>query len=210
MEDPIAVRLSWREITDAQLQQEIHTTKDIDEKQRIRRWFLAITLDAQYGNPDRVKQALAFEQQHKPAHLKMDDLKHELFEARKSRAAASEITRIKQQIAIEKKRHPGKHNKSQFRDRPVVFIDTDQLRMEWTHLTPGKKKLRQLLTQYTTVVVDQLQHVDTTRKLPEKEFQSSLATVLKRNETIEAVKLVRTHLGLNLTDARAYIEKNRQ
>ncbi len=209
-EDPIAVRLSWAEIADAQLQKEIHTTFDIDEKRDTNRWFLAMKLNTPSHDLERIKSAIAYEQQRKPAHIKVDDLKHELFQARKNRATASEIARIKQQIASEKKRHPGKHNKTQFRDRPIVFINPDQLRMEWTHITPGKKKLRQLLAQYTTVTDDQTQRIDTTRKLTEKEFQTSLAILLKRNETIEAVKLIKTHLGLSTTDARAYIEQQRQ
>ena len=38
-EDPIALYLSWPEITEAQLQREIHTTTDMDGKRQIRRWF---------------------------------------------------------------------------------------------------------------------------------------------------------------------------
>ena len=182
---------------------------DIDEKQQRRRWFLVLKLSVQNSYTDRIKSALAFEHQRKPAHFNVDELKHELFNARKNKAPTSEIARIKQQIAIEKKRHPGKHNKIRFRDRPVVFIDPDQLRMDWTHITPGRKKLRKLLAHYTTIKDEQTQHIDTTRKLTENEFQTSLATLLKRDETIEAVKLVKTHLGLNTTDARAYIQIDR-
>jgi hypothetical protein len=206
-EDPVALQLSWPEIADAQLQQELYTTTDIDEKRQVQRWFLVLELDARYLDIDRISSALAFEKQRKPAHFKVDDLKHELFNARKNRADKAEIARIKREIALEKKRHPGKHSKTHFHDRPVVFIEPDQLKMEWTHITPGKKKLRRLLAQHTTVTADGQQQFDIEKPMTETEFNSLLAGLLGRDETIEAIKLVRLHLGLNTTEARAFIEK---
>ena len=206
-EDPIAVQLSWAEIAAAQLQEEIHTTMDIDEKRQVRRWFLDIQLDLPADRIARIRDAIAFEHQRKPAHFAVDELKHELFEARKRRAGAAEISRIKRQIATEKQRHPGRKHKTSFRDRAVVFIAPDRLRMEWTHLTPNRRRLRRLLERHTAIRDDEVSHIDTTRKLTEKEFQASLATLLKRNESIEAVKLVRTHLNVGATEARTYIQR---
>lgn len=205
-EDPIAVKLSWSEISDVQLQQELHTTTDSDGTHRITRWFLAITLNSRYLAVDSIKSALEFESQRKPAHFKVDDLKHELFTARKNRASDSEIARIKAEIALEKELHPGRRSKAQFRDRPVVFVNPDQLRMEWTHITPGKKKLRELLAHYTKVISDQEQQFEVEKPMTEKEFNSLLATLLSRDETIEALKLVRKQLSLSTTEAKAYLE----
>jgi hypothetical protein len=205
-EDPIALQLSWPEILDAQLQQEIHTTTDSDGKSRIARWFLALTLNPRYVDIDRIKSALEFESQRKPAHFSVDDLKHELFLARKNRAGAAEIARIKQEIAQEKKRHPGKHSKVRFNDRPIVFVKPDQLRIEWTHITPGKKKLRQQLLCRTKVISDQEQDIEIEKPMTESEFITLLETLLARDEKIEALKLVRQHLGLSTTEAKAYLE----
>ena len=206
-EDPVALHLSWAEIADAQLQKEVHSSRDTDGTSRITRWFLAIRLDPRYLDIDRVKAALEFEAQRKPAHFKVDDLKHELFIARKNRASDQEITRIKKEIARVKKLYPGKYSKMRFLDRPVVFVGPDLLKMELTHITPGKKKLRELLTQYSTVVGDQEKQFDMEKPMSETGFNSLLTTLLDREEKIEAVKLVRLQRGLTTNDAIAFIEQ---
>jgi len=208
-EDPIALHLSWTEIADAQLQQELSTTS-MSGKSQDRRWFLAIKLDPRYLDVERVRTALEFEKQRRPAYMKVDDLKHELFIARKNRADAGEITRIKREIALEKKRYPGRHGKGQFKDRPVVFIEPDLLKMEWTHVSPGKKRMKQLLARYTTIISAYLQHIDADKQMSEEDFTSRLAALLNRGETIEAVRLVRIQKGLDTTEAKAFIEKQTQ
>ncbi len=208
-EDPIVLQLAWAEIAAAQLHQEIHSSEDSDGTSRIKRWFLVIKLDPRYLDIDKVKAALEFEGQRQPAHFKVDDLKHELFLARKKRAGAAEISRIKEEIARVKKLHPGRQSKLKFHDRPIVFIPPDQLKMEWTHITPGKKKLRQLLVHYTIVKADREESFDRVKPMAETEFNALLAALLSREEKIEAIKLVRLQLGLNLSDAKAFVEKNR-
>ncbi len=207
-EDPIALHLSWAEITDAQLQQEIHTSTDTDGTSRIKRWFLAIKLNPRYLDIDRVKAALEFEAQRKPAHFKVDDLKHELFIARKNRASDHEITRIKKEIDRVKQLNPGRQSKTRFHHRPIVFISPDLLKMELTHITPGKKKLRELLAQYSTVVGDQTKQFDMEKPMTETEFNSLLTTLLNRGERLEAIKLVQLQRGLSTSNAVAFIEKH--
>lgn len=206
-EDPIALHLSWSEIVDAQLQQEIHTSTDIDGTSRIKRWFLALKLNPRYLDIERVKAALEFEAQRKPAHFKVDDLKHELFIARKNRATDHEIARIKKEIDRVKKLNPGKHRKTRFLDRPIVFISPDLLKMELTHITPGKNKLRELLSKYSTVIDDQEKQFDMEKPMTEAEFNSMLTTLLDREEKLEAIKLVQLQLGLSASKAVAFIEK---
>jgi ribosomal protein L7/L12 len=207
-EDPIALHLSWAEIADAQLQQEIHTSSDTDGTSRIKHWFLAIKLDPGYITIDRVKEALEFESQRKPDHFKVDDLKHELFIARKNRADEREIARIKAEIARVKQTCPGTLSKMRFHDRPIDFISPDLLKMELTHITPGKKKLRELLAQYTTVIGDQKKQFDMEKPMTEAEFNTLLTTLLSRNEKIEAIKLVQFQRGLSTSEAVAFIEKH--
>lgn len=208
-EDPIALHLSWAEIAEAQLQQEIHTSSDTDGTSRIKRWFIAIKLNPRYLDIDRVKAALEFEAQRKPAHFKVDDLKRELFIARKSRATDHEITRIKNEIDRMKKLNPGKQSKTRFHDRPIVFISPDLLKIELTHITPGKKKLRELLARYSTVVSDQEKQFDMEKPMTETEFNSLLTTLLDREEKIEAIKLVQFQRGLSTSKAVAFIEKQK-
>ena len=206
-EDPIALQLAWAEIAGAQLQQEDYTTTDIDGKSRIRRWYLAIKLDPRYLDIDKVKAALEFESQRQPAHFQVDDLKHELFIARKNKASAGEINRIKDELAHAGKLHPGKQSKMKFCDRPIVFSSPDLLKMEWTHITPGRKKLRELLAHHTMVIAAQEADLDITKALTETEFKALLSTLRSRGDKIEAIKLVRLQMGLNLSDAKAFVEK---
>jgi hypothetical protein len=208
-EDPIALHLSWHEIADAQLHQEIHTTTDSDGKSHLKRWFLVIRLDPRFLNIAAVKGALEFEVQRKPAHFRVDDLKHELFIARKNRAAAGEISRLKAEIAGEKKLHPGKQSKTRFCDRPIVFISPDLLKLEWTHITPGRKKLRELLAQRVSFIGEHKTEIDIETPMTQAEFQALLATLLSREEKLEAIKLVRYQLKLSSTEAVAFIEKSR-
>ncbi len=208
-EDPIALHLSWHEIADVQLQREYHTTIDIDEKHQIQRWFLALHPDSLHVDISLIKSALEFENRRKPAHFRVDDLKHDLFMARKNKRPAAEIKHIKKEIAREKKSHPGRHGKLLFRDRPVVFVDPDQLRMEWTHISPGRKKLRRLLAYRTTVMGDREQHFDIVEPMTKTEFKSLLSTLIGRDEDMEAIKLVKLQMGLNTTEAKSFIEKIR-
>ena len=208
-EDPIALYLSWPEITEAQLQREIHTTTDMDGKRQIRRWFLTIRLNQRYVDMGKIKSLLAFESQRKPAHFRVNDLKHELFIARKNKAPRSEVENIKNEIASEKKRHPGRHGKVRFHDRPVIFVNPDQLKVEWTHVTPGRQKLRQLLVQHTSVAGDQHLQFDIERPMTKTEFNSLLAVLLSRDEIVEATKLVKRQLGVGTTEAKAFIENAR-
>ncbi len=208
-EDPIALRLSWSELTAARLEKEIHTTLDVAEKQQHTRWFLILKLDSRFLDPTRIKAALDFENQRKPDYYKIAELQHKLFEARKAKADPAVIDELKQVIALEKKKYPGKTNKSQFRDRPVVFVKPDSLKMEWTHLKPGKKKLRQLLAQHTRVTEDLLASYDVEAPMTETEFQSHLETLLGRDDTLEAVKLVKIQKNLSTTEAKAFVEHRR-
>ena len=205
-EDMIALQLSWREIREVQLQRELYTTTDIDQARQNKLWFLAIKLNPRYLDIERIKAALELEKQRKPLHLKVNDLKHELFIARKNKAADAEILRLKNDIALEKQRYPGKHRNWRFHDSPVVFSKPDLLKVAWSHITPGKKKLRQLLAQYTTVIRDQQQHFEIDKPMTETEFKALLATLISRDEKLEAIKLVRLQKGLDITAAKAFIE----
>ena len=82
--------------------------------------------------------------------------------------------------------------------------------MEWSHITPGKKKLRQLLARHTSILGDQQQHFDIEKPMTETEFKSLLTILLNRDEEKEAVKLVRLQLGYSISQAKAFIEKIRQ
>jgi len=209
-QDPVALRLRWADISEAYLQRECYTTTDSDGKRQLRRWFLVLKLNPRYVDTAKVKSLLAFENQRRPAHFRVDDLKHELFIARKKKAPGAEIENIKKAIVLEKSRHPGRSRKMYFRDRPVVFVDPDQLRMEWTHITPGKRRLRQLLELRTRVAGDHQQQFDMEKPMTEKEFNSLLTTLLSRDESMEAVRLVKLQLGLDTTGARLFIEKLRR
>jgi hypothetical protein len=209
-EDPIAFNLSWHEITDAQLQKETHVTRDADGASTINRWFLNIKIDPRYVDSDKIQKAIVFENQRKPAHFIIQDLQHELFEARKSKAAKTEIERIKQAIVAEKKRYPGKNYSSYYHDRPITFVDPDTLRMEWSHITPGKKKLRQLLAKHTTMSGDQVQRFEADKKMQDSEYNTLLASHISRDETLEAIKLMRMQTNCSIVEAKTLIEKLRQ
>ena len=209
-EDLIALQLAWAEIAAAQLHEETHVSADSDGTSRIKRWFLAIRLDPRYLDIEQVRAALAFEQQRQPAHFKVDDLKHELFLARKKSASAAEISRIKEEIARAGKLHPVRQSKMKFHDRPIVFILPDLLKMEWTHITPGKKKLRQILAHHTPVGADREEFFDRVQPMVEAEFNALLAALLDRDEKIEAIKLVKLQRGLKTSEAMVFIEKNRE
>jgi hypothetical protein len=208
--DPIALQLSWLEISAARLQKETHDTRTGNETRQIDRWFLAITLSPGHVDINKIESAITFENQRKPAHFRIGELQHSLFEARKRKAAPTEIQSIKQAIAQEKRRHPGKHANTWFHDRPVTFVEPDTLRMEWSHVTPGRKKLLPLLNQYTKIIADQAQHYEADKKMDPAEFEKFLAGLLSRNETIDAIKLIRQQTGCSLVEAKAMIERRRQ
>jgi hypothetical protein len=206
-EDPIAVRLSWDEVVRAELQREIFHTEVADEKTEMRRRFLVFKLRCRESDTAKLKAALAFEHQRKPDHFKVNDLKHELFEARKRNAPGSEIAHIKRAIRSEKRRHPGKHAASRFVHRPVTFIDPDLLKVEWTGAAPGRKVLSGLLERYTRFVPAADRHVHADKPMTETEFRALLGGLIERDERIEAVKLVRRQLRCTLVEAKAFIEK---
>lgn len=208
-EDPVVLQLGWSEIASAQLQKELYTTTDSDGKHQVTRWFLALKLDGRFVDVAAIRAALEFESRRKPAGARIDELKHELFEARKSRAGAAEIAGIKQEIAREKQQYPDYRSRARFRDRPLVFVEPDLLKLEWTHLRPGRKPLRELLEQHARLDGDSRQQIDIEQPLSKEEFEQLLTTLLGRDATLEALKLVRLQLGLGTTEARAYLERLR-
>ncbi len=205
-EDPIAMLIPWRHIVSAQLQQERYTSTDNDGKYQNKRWFLQLQLDARFIDLEKVKSALAFEHQRKPAHFKVDELKRALFLARKSKSDASEIDRLKRLIKEEKAANPGNHAKSRFLDRPVLFAEPATLKILWSHLSPGKKCLRQLLQRYATVMKDTVEDVDISKPMTDAEFANVLATLIDRDDRIEAYKLVRLQKGISLSEAVDYVD----
>jgi hypothetical protein len=56
----------------------------------------------------------------------------------------------------------------------------------------------------------QQEHFEIEKPMTETEFKSLIATLLSRDEKIEAIKLVRLQMGLNTTDAKAFIVKTQQ
>jgi hypothetical protein len=208
-DDPIALQLSWPEIADAQLLREYHTQTDSDGTSRVRRWFLVLRLNTRYVDADRVSAALEFEHQRKPAHFAVDDLKHQLFLARKNKAPAGDIDALKREIAAETRRHPGNHAKTRALDRPVVLVKPDQLKMEWTHVLPSPKRLRVLLARHIGVA-DAEQTLDLTKPMPDAAFHDTLNTLISRGEKIEAIKLVRVQNKLGLAAAKAFVEQVEQ
>ncbi|MBZ0198670.1 MAG: hypothetical protein K8H86_02300 [Ignavibacteriaceae bacterium] len=209
-DDPTAMQLLWSDIKEAHIQLELHTTTDTDGEGTIRRWFLALTLAQNSSNIESAKRALEFENKRKPDYTKLADLKHKLFTARKDRAGSSEILSIKNEIALEKKRNPGVRIKGRFSARPVVFTGEDRLRMELTHITPNKKKLRQLLEQRIKVIDDDKKRFDIELPMNEEKFNSLLAVLISRDEIIGAVKLVKKHKGLSTTEAKLFVDKIRE
>jgi hypothetical protein len=208
-EDNIAVKLSWNEIADSQLQKEITVRHDSDGRSQYNRWFLNIRTDSRYVDNDKLKYALDVEHNRKPPHHHLQELQRQLFQARKKKVTKPEIEKIKQEILLEKKRHPGKQSNTRFLDRPVVFIQPDTLKMEWTYITPGKTKLRKILAYFTSMTEDQSTHVDIEKKMSYSEYKQLLATLIARDEIIEAVKLVRAQTDCSLVEAKNTIENEK-
>jgi len=208
--DPIALQLAWDEIASVHLQQETYITSDLEGRQWLKRQFLVLQLNPRVIETRKIQAALDFEKQRKPEHFKINELQHQLFLARKNKADHSEITRIKLQLDLQRKRNPGPHQKWLFKDTPVTFIEPDQIKLQVTQVTPGMHKLRQLLSQYITIVEDPAEKLDITRPMTDQEFTSKLRLLLDRSDTLEAIKLVRQHLGLTITEAKAYLEKTKQ
>ena len=139
-----------------------------------------------------------------------EELRHALFLARKNRAASSEIARIKRAIQSEKRRHPGFRPAGRFLHRPVTMLEPGMLKLEWNQMTPGKKTLNRCLARYTNLLTAETQEIDTEKPMSDHEFTALLAVLLSRDDRMEAMKLVRRHLGCDLVAAKAYIEKARQ
>lgn len=208
-EDPVAIRLSWDEVERVHLQKEVLHTRSSSRAMDVRRVFLAVRLDRRV-NVGALKSALSFELHRKPAYFKISDLKHELFMARKNKAPAPEVARLKQAIRMEKARHPGRHSRGRFQHHPVTFAEPDLLNIEWVQVTPGKKTLGGLLSRYTTFVIADSRHIHADRTMTDDEFNALLAMLLGRADEVEAIKLVRRHMGCDIAEAKRFIEEKRR
>ncbi|MCB1983814.1 MAG: hypothetical protein H6936_02850 [Burkholderiales bacterium] len=208
-EDPVAIHLDWHEIDNIQRYRETVRIREMGEVNDIRHDYLMITLKPGCHTPgkiSKVRKALEFEAQRKPAHFQVDALQHELFIARKNKAGDREIRRLKQAIQEEKKRHPGRHNKTRFKHRPVIFIAPDTLKIEWTHAAPEVKTLNALLAQYGTETVAAQRTIDMDTPKTSQEFAEILHAVLSRGDEITALKLIRAQFGYSISEAKAYID----
>lgn len=209
-DDPVILALSWPQILETGLLEETTTRQDADGSQRIRRRYLTISLDSDQVDTERIRAALEFEHQRQPAGQRIGELQHELFRARRNRAENDEIRRLEEAVKREKELHPGARNRMRFKSRPVVFLPPDRLQVEWDQVTPGIRKLRQLLMDYTEFVEMESGLEDNGEPLDDGVFADRLAALLARDETLAALRLVRNQFGCNVTAAREYLRRSSQ
>ena len=209
-EDPIAVRLSWGEIERVRLRIENVRRREGGEITTNRQQYVLFDLQLQPADAQRLRSALSFEQQRRPLHFRIEELAHDLFMARKRGAASEEIAFIKNQMAEEKRRHPNRHAKWRIRHRAVTYIEPLTLEVSWDNITPALPVLRASLVRYTLFQTGPTLEVALDKSLSQESFRTTLDDLIRRDNELDAIKLVRRQLGCNLKTAKEFITAARR
>jgi hypothetical protein len=92
-----------------------------------------------------------------------------------------------------------------FNSYPVQLRQPNLVRIEW-HARPNIKTALQNLRRFTTI--EEPLHIQDKnwKKLSQQEAETKILEFCQHGETIQAVKLVRAKMGMNLTDAKSFVD----
>ncbi|MBL1141557.1 MAG: hypothetical protein HND53_05935 [Proteobacteria bacterium] len=208
--DNVVLDLSWHDI------EWVRKTKETSHKDKgdgtVTEFITHLDIKMKMSDQelDIIKNALKEESNRKPLRSSLDELRHELFQARKRKASKYEIDDIKERLRREKEIKSLKKSKSsaKYHDYPVRIVHDNILRVRWNEIKPNIKKTLALLSKRTNID-DEIKIVTDSSKdgLSGKELEDMILDRITRGDHFDATHLIKRHYGYSTTDAVKFIKE---
>ena len=144
----------------------------------------------------------------KPLSSKVNELKSELFHARKSKAPKHELDGIKEHLRREKSvKHLSKGSHVKYHDYPVILVDDAVLRIRWNGIKPNIKKTLVYLSDFVKIEKNNKIESDSSGKLEGKELDDMIMDRVSKGDKIDAIKLVQRHYDYSNTEAKLFVDE---
>ncbi len=155
-----------------------------------------------------IKQGLVNERSLKPLSSKVNQLKSELFHARKSKVSKHELDDIKERLRLEKSiSQLNSRSSVKYHDYPVSLVDDAVLRIRWNGIKPNIKKTLAYLSDFINIETDIKIESDSTGKLQGKKLDDMIMDRIIKGDKIDAIKLVQRHYGYSNTEAVLFVDE---
>ena len=156
-----------------------------------------------------LREAIKKEIYRPPHKSREDELKHQLFHARKRKDTEAEISLIKESLITERARKKPKMRRSGSKHHhyPVKLVDSNILRVEWGGIKPGIKGILSLLRGKLNIEPELYIKTDFTDDAVDKDLDSQILNLAERGKKMEAVSMVRQNYGFSLDRSKEFVEE---
>ena len=206
--DPAVIELYWQEIDWVRMTKE--TTHKSGSDGGVTEFFtcLDMKLNLSREKLNLIKQGLVNERSLKPLSSKVNQLKSELFHARKSKVSKHELDDIKERLRLEKSiSQLNSRSSVKYHDYPVSLVDDAVLRIRWNGIKPNIKKTLAYLSDFINIETDIKIESDSTGKLQGKKLDDMIMDRIIKGDKIDAIKLVQRHYGYSNTEAVLFVDE---
>ncbi len=206
--DLVVIELYWREIEWVRMTKETSHKPGSDGGVTEFSTYLDMKLLSSQEELNLIKQGLVNERSLKPLSSKVNELKSELFHARKSKAPQLDIDNIKQRLRYEKSiKHLNKRSSVKYHDYPVSLVNDNMLRIRWNGIKPNIKKTLAYLTNFITIEADNKIESDSSGKLTGKKLDDMILDRISKGDKIDAINLVQRHYNYSTTEAKLFVDE---
>lgn len=206
--DLVIIEIFWREIEWVRLTKETSHKPGSDGDVTEFFTYLDLKLNTSQEEFNLIRQGLVNERSLKPLSSKVNELKSELFHARKSKASKHELEGIKERLRREKStRHLNSRSSVKYHDYPVSLVDDAVLRIRWNGVKPNIKKTLVYLSDFVKIEKDNKIESDSTGKLQGKKLDDMIMDRVSKGDKIDAIKLVQRKYNFNSTEAKLFVDE---
>ncbi|PIQ97875.1 MAG: hypothetical protein COV67_01905 [Nitrospinae bacterium CG11_big_fil_rev_8_21_14_0_20_56_8] len=213
-EDRVVLELSGGEVSWIRKVRERQRVRNLGDNGFANQYFtyLDFNLACREDELDELRSAIETERTRKPPVSDVSQLNHELFEARKAKAPASEIERLKQAIRRAKAQaKPGPRKSGvRFTDYPVRLTGENVLRLSWKGMTPRANAAIEFFRRCFPVEAESKLETDHTTAQPGKDLEDQILDLVEKGNEMEAIALVRGVYGYSLVQAKQFVEELRR
>ncbi len=206
--DPVVIELFWREIEWVRITKETSHKPDSDGRVTELFTYLDMKLNLSQEELNLIRQGLVNERSLKPLRSKVNELKSELFHARKRKVPKHEIDSIKERLRHEKSIKPlDKRSHVKYHDYPVSLLDDVVLRIRWNGIKPNINKTLAYLSDFIKIETDNNIESDSTGKLQGKKLDDMIMDRISKGDKIDAIKLVQRHYDYSNAEAILFVDE---
>ena len=206
--DPVVIELYWREIDWVRMTKETSHKPGSDGGVTEFFTYLDMKLNSSQEELNIIRQGLVNERSLKPLSSKVNELKSELFHARKSKAPKHELDGIKEHLRREKSvKHLSKGSHVKYHDYPVILVDDAVLRIRWNGIKPNIKKTLVYLADFVKIETDNKIQSDSSGKLEGKELDDMILDRISKGDKLDAINLVQRKYNFNSTEAKLFVDE---